>query len=334
VTEADQDRKLPGGVRYERSPDQKTELGVPGEDADRLLAAESDVAYRWAAGAVAGKHVLVAGCGRGHGAQILQEAGAATVVGADPDAASVEVATRLYGERIRFLSAETPALPLAAASFDVVVCVETPTAELDPEAAIAELGRVLAPGGLMLVSVPLTATPPAGPGGVAANGSAPASATLVDAISARFEHTAAFRRRLAIAATVAPADVPERAAIGDAEWLTGGEGEDRAVLIAASDAELPRLGSLASMVSFRDLRAQEETLEAWENRARRAEAEGSAKHWELVAAREAQRRLRMRLHQLEHRPLRVISRVLRGKPARLGAGPPLRASEIKPEHWD
>ena len=104
--------------------------------------------------------------------------------------------------------------------------------------------------------------------------------------------------------------------------------------MAASDAELPELGSLASMVSFRDLRAQEEALEAWEHRARRAEAEGSAKHWELVAAREAQRRLRMRLHQLEHRPLRVISRVLRGKPARLGAGPPLRASEIKPEHWD
>ncbi len=75
------------------------------------------------------------------------------------------------------------------------------------------------------------------------------------------------------------------------------------------------------MVSFRDLRAHEETLEAWEQRARRAEADGSAKHWELVAAREAQRRLRMRLHQIEHRPLRVISRVLRGKPAKLGPGP-------------
>jgi hypothetical protein len=105
-------------------------------------------------------------------------------------------------------------------------------------------------------------------------------------------------------------------------------------LLAASNSKLPELGALASMVSFRDLRAQEETLEAWEERARRAEADGSAKHWELVAAREAQRRLRMRLHQIEHRPLRVLSRVLRGKPAKLGPGPPLRASEIKPEHWD
>ncbi len=127
---------------------------------------------------------------------------------------------------------------------------------------------------------------------------------------------------------------PSAPEIGDAAWLTGGEGEDRTILLAASDGEIPELASLASLVSFRDLRAQEETLEAWEARARRAEAEGSAKHWELVAAREAQRRLRQRLYKLEHRPLRVISRVLRGKPARLGAGPPLRASEIKAEDWD
>lgn len=64
-----------------------------------------------------------------------------------------------------------------------------------------------------------------------------------------------------------------------------------------------------------------------------AEADGSAKHWELVASREAQRRLRMRLYQLEHRPLRVISRVLRGKPAKLGEGPPLRVSETKLQEW-
>jgi SAM-dependent methyltransferase len=310
---------------------QRTELGLPGEDADRLVAAETDVAYRWAAAAVAGRHVLVAGCGAGHGAHILSEAGAKTVVGTDPDERSVEIATRLYGERIRFVGAETSALPLASASFDAVVCVDARTAELDPEAAIAELGRVLADDGVMLVSLPLSVPPP----GAESNGdTATATASLADALASRFENTAAFRRRLAIAATVAPADASERAELGGAEWLTGGEGEDRTILLAASDSKLPALGSLASMVSFRDLRAHEETLEAWEERARRAEADGSAKHWELVAAREAQRRLRMRLHKIEHRPLRVLSRVLRGKPAKLGPGPPLRASEIKPEHWD
>lgn len=318
------------GQDFTATESQRTALGIPGEDADRLVAAESDVAYRWAAGAVAGRHTLVAGCGAGHGAQMLVDAGAKTVVGADPDPRSVEIATRLYGGRIRFVQAETPALPLASGSFDAVVCVDAQTAELDAEAAIAELGRVLADGGMMLVSLPLSVPPL----GAETNGTGVNAEALAEALASRFANTAAFRRRLAIAATVAPADASGRAELGSADWLTGGEGEDRTILLAASDSKLPELRSLASMVSFRDLRAQEETLEAWEERARRAEADGSAKHWELVAAREAQRRLRMRLHRIEHRPLRVLSRVLRGKPAKLGPGPPLRASEIKPEHWD
>ena len=328
---SEKERKLPGGVRYVPTPPQKTELGLPGEDESQLAAAEADAAYRWAAGGVEGRHVLVAGCGQGHGAQILSGAGAKTVVGADPDPRAVEIATRLYGERIRFIAAETAALPLASASFDAVVCLGAPTPELDPEAAIAELGRVLTPGGIMLVSLPLSAQPP----GADANGGGSAShESLAALLSSRFEHTAVYRRRLAIAATVAPEGGPPRTELDSAGWLAGGESEDRTVLIAASDSELPEFGSVASMVSFRDLRAQEDTLEGWEMRARRAEADGSAKHWELVASREAQRRLRMRLHKLEHKPLRVLSRVLRGKPAKLGPGPPLRASEIKPEHWD
>ncbi len=305
--------------------------GLPGEDGDRLDAAQSDAAYRWAGGGVAGRHVLVAGCGQGHGAQILSEAGARTVVGADPDPRSVEIATRLYGERIRFIEAETSALPLASGGYDAVVCLHAPAADPDPGAAVAELSRVLGEGGIMLVSVPLS-VPPAG---VAANGAGSDGAdALLTALSSRFANTAAFRLRLAIAATVAPADGPERADLDRAGWLAGGEAEDRTILLAASDSGLPELGSVASMVTFRDLRAQEETLGAWEQRARRAEADGSAKHWELVAARESQRRLRMRLYKLEHRPLRVLSRVLTGRPAKLGTGPPLRASEIKSKHWD
>jgi SAM-dependent methyltransferase len=296
-------------------------LGLPPEDEDRLTAAEADAAYRWAAAAVAGRHVLVAGCGAGHGARILSDGGAATVTGADPDERAIETATRLYGERIHFLRAETGALPLATNGYDAVVLLDAPTAELDAEAAVAELGRVLAPGGILLVSLPLSLPGDEAPG-------------LAEALAARFEHTALFRRRLAIAATVAPAESAERVEVEQTGWLAAGQSEDRTILLAASDSNLPELGSVASMVSFRDLRSQEETLDGWEARARRAEADGSAKHWELVAAREAQRRLRMRLYELEHRPLRRLSRILRGRPSRLGAGPPLRASEIKPEHWD
>jgi SAM-dependent methyltransferase len=295
--------------------------GLPPEDEDRLAAAEADAAYRWAAGAVQGRHVLVAGCGAGHGARILSDAGAKTVTGSDPNERAIETATRLYGERIHFLRAETAALPLATNGYDAAVLLDPPTADLDAEAAVAELGRVLAPGGVLLVSLPLPVPGQDAPG-------------MAEALTARFEHTAAFRRRLAIAATVAPADSSERVEIERAGWLAAGQSEDRTILLAASDTELPELEPVASMVSFRDLRSQEDTLEGWEARARRAEADGSAKHWELVAAREAQRRLRMRLYELEHRPLRKLSRIIRGRPATLGSGPPLRASEIKPEHWD
>ncbi|MGB3098810.1 MAG: class I SAM-dependent methyltransferase [Solirubrobacterales bacterium] len=311
------------------APGPEEELAIPGEDVDRLAVAEIDAAYRWAAPAVVDRHVLVAGCGRGHGAQILLEAGAKSVVGVDSDPRSVEIATRLYGDRIPFLVAETVGLPLAAASFDAVICFDSREATLDPAAAIAELGRVLADGGVLLVSLPLSSSTLESP-----SGDSGGAEKLRELLDSGFKNVLAFRRRLSIAATVAPEDAPGAVAVEHANWLTGGEGEGRTLLVAASDSKLPDFSSLASMISFRDLRAHQDTLEAWEERARMAEADGSAKHWELVASREAQRRLRMRLHALEHRPLRVISRVLRGKPAKLGEGPPLRVSETKLQRWD
>lgn len=309
-------------------------LGVPGEDWDRLAVAEADAAYRWAAAAVEGRHVVVAGCGHGHGAQILLEAGAKSVVGADPDPRSAEIATRLYGERIRFVCAETVALPVAASSFNAVVCLDSPQASLDPVAAVEELKRVLSDDGVLLASLPLSGSPleryPELPGGEQGD----EDGGWPELLDSRFANVRTFRRRLSIAATVAPEDAAGEIAIEEANWLTGAPGEDRTLLAAASDSELPGFGTLASMISFRDLRAHQDTLEAWEERARMAEADGSAKHWELVASREAQRRLRMRLYELEHRPLRIISRVLRGKPARLGEGPPLRVSETKLQSWE
>ena len=313
----------------EVGPATPEELAIPGEDLDRLAAAELDAAYRWAAPAAAGRHVLVVGCGRGHGAQILLEAGAKSVLGVDPDPRSIEIATRLYGERIRFLVAEPIALPLASASSDAVVCIDAPQASFDPATAIAELHRVLVDGGILLASLPLSNSPLEQPPDASGEGG-----SWRELLAARFANVETFRRRVALAAMVAPEEATGETAIERASWLTGGAGEDRTLLVAASDGALPDFSSLASMISFRDLRAQQEALEAWEERARMAEADGSAKHWELVASREAQRRLRMRLHQLEHRPLRVISRVLRGKPAKLGEGPPLRVSETKLQSWD
>lgn len=46
-------------------------------------------------------------------------------------------------------------IPVADASFDVVLCTEMLEHVMDPAAVIAEIGRVLAPGGLLLLTAPL-----------------------------------------------------------------------------------------------------------------------------------------------------------------------------------
>lgn len=291
-----------------------------------LAEAESEAAYRWAAPAVKGRDVLDVGSGAGHGAGVLLDAGARSVVGVDHNPDSVEAATRLYGSRARFLRAEAMALPFAASSFDVVTCFGALETAPDQGSALGELRRLLADDGLLLVSLrtdtsdePLRAEP----------GEARPEARLE-----HFANVRLYRRRLCVAAAIAPVGPADRVVVEETSWLAGTSGEDRAVLAAASDGELPPLPSVAAMTDFRDLRQYRATVAAWEERARQAEADGSAKHWEFVAAREAQRRLRKRVHELEHRPLRMLWRVLRGGPARLGQGPPIRASERGPGDWD
>ena len=53
-----------------------------------------------------------------------------------------------------FAAADAAALPFAADTFDCAVCTETLEHLADPAAALAELGRVLAPGGALLATVP------------------------------------------------------------------------------------------------------------------------------------------------------------------------------------
>jgi SAM-dependent methyltransferase len=296
-----------------------------------LTDAEVDVAYRWAARAVKDRDVLDVGSGPGHGTPLLDAGGARSIVGADHDAAAVEAATRQYGALASFMHAEPMALPLAPRSFDVVTCFGPLDREPDAEAVLDGITRILTADGLLLAS--LDTGPAEGSVGVAEGGMRSIDEWRA-ALSAGFRDVRFYRRRLCLAAAVAPVGSSSAIPINDTAWVTDGEAEDRAVLVVAGNGALPELPSVASMTDFRDLRAYRATIAAWEERARRAEADGSAKHWELVAAREAQRRLRKHLHALEHRPLRVLWRVMRGRPARLGQGPPIRASERGPERWD
>lgn len=304
---------------------------VGGEHRDTLAGAEIDVGYRLASVLSEGRSVLEVGCGSGEGTALLR--GAARIVAVDPDPAAVALARKRELANASFRVGEPLAISAGEERFDLVLCLTTLESTPEPERLLEVLRRVVADDGVLMAALPtaqrydpITGEP---------DGERLDRESWTRALEPMFAERRFLRRRISFAATVTDADsAAGEQEIERATWLGADPAEDRALVVVASDNPLPALPSLATVVGTRDLRGYRETIAAWEQRARRAEAEGAAKHWELVASREAQRRLRKRLYTLEHRPGRILSRLIRGKPARLGEGPPIRASERDPEPWD
>jgi SAM-dependent methyltransferase len=111
--------------------------------------------YAFALEFVAGKRVLDAACGEGYGSALLAGT-AASVVGVDLAPAAVEHARNRYGARanLRFELGDATELALAAGAVDVVVSFETIEHLSAQRELIAGFERVLAPGGLLLISSP------------------------------------------------------------------------------------------------------------------------------------------------------------------------------------
>jgi len=102
-----------------------------------------------------GHRVLDVGCGPGfYSAELLAEVGAkGTVVGVDPSAAMlVAAARRCEGQaNAAFHQGNATSLPVADRDFDRALCVQVLEYVADVPAALAELYRVLRPGGRALV---------------------------------------------------------------------------------------------------------------------------------------------------------------------------------------
>ncbi len=108
------------------------------------------------------RRVLDVGAGEGQVARELAAAGAA-VVGVDPIRSQVELAVTRAGGPL-YLRSSAERLPFATASFDgAVACLVFEHID-DLDAALAEVARVLAPGGrfLFLLNHPLLQTPGSG----------------------------------------------------------------------------------------------------------------------------------------------------------------------------
>ena len=100
-------------------------------------------------GDLGGRLVLDAGCGGGLVARELAAAGA-EVVGVDRSLGSLGVARRATSGHFRPAQGRLERLPFADGSFDAVVAADVLEHLPDLPAAVAELARVLAPGGSFL----------------------------------------------------------------------------------------------------------------------------------------------------------------------------------------
>lgn len=111
--------------------------------------------YAYAAPLVRGKRVLDAACGEGYGSALLAQS-AASVLGLDlSDEAIAHARARYQQAGLQFAQTDVTALDeLADGSFDVIVSFETLEHVQAQERMLAGFARLLAPGGLLLISTP------------------------------------------------------------------------------------------------------------------------------------------------------------------------------------
>lgn len=103
---------------------------------------------------VAGQRVLDVACGAGYGTNLLAQV-AAKATGLDIDPVAIRTAAKKYqADNLSFVTGDCCEMPFEAGSFDVVVANEMIEHIAEHDSFIAEVKRVLAPGGTLLVSTP------------------------------------------------------------------------------------------------------------------------------------------------------------------------------------
>ena len=105
-------------------------------------------------GDLRGRDVLEVGCGRGGGSSFLSRYhGPRTTTGLDFSAKAIGLCTRdRHGPGLRFVRGDAQALPFPDASFDAVVNVESSHCYGSMETFLAEVARVLRPGGALYLA--------------------------------------------------------------------------------------------------------------------------------------------------------------------------------------
>jgi 2-polyprenyl-3-methyl-5-hydroxy-6-metoxy-1,4-benzoquinol methylase len=240
---------------------------VPDEMRGELVEAEHVTRYAWASGFAAGRSVLDAGCGTAYGSAMLAAAGARSVVGVDVAEPMLEQVRDRMPDGVRLEHGDLRELAFADAAFELVVCFEVLEHLADPRQVLDELVRVLAPGGLLVVSSP--------------NRLASAEVNphhlheftpdeLERELSERLPHVRLARQQALLASAILPDD----AHVADGALPAGTTihklhreelGREAYTLAIASDAALPDVEPLVSITTPLELRRW---LELWNGQQR------------------------------------------------------------------
>lgn len=115
--------------------------------------------YAWVLPLAGGKRVLDAACGEGYGAALLAGV-AASVCAVDLSAEAVAHAGARYAHvpRLTFRQGDATDLALPPQSFDLITCFETLEHVHEQARMLEGFSRLLAPGGVLVVSSPDKAT--------------------------------------------------------------------------------------------------------------------------------------------------------------------------------
>lgn len=105
------------------------------------------------------ERALDAGCGAGALALALAPL-VAEVVGVDVDEERLAAARELAPPNVSFVAGDAAALPFERASFDVVGCLKVLHHARRPELVVAELARVVRPGGRILLADQIASADP------------------------------------------------------------------------------------------------------------------------------------------------------------------------------
>lgn len=128
--------------------------GVPGAARERAFQQELDRIVEEYLQGGRGQSVLDIGCGSGRLAAALPQAEAVTGIDTDPASLARAQARHLTQPHFAFARMDAARLAFADSSFDSAVILDGADALADLPGALAEAARVLAPGGLLLVTAP------------------------------------------------------------------------------------------------------------------------------------------------------------------------------------